>query len=101
MSVHFDYKGKYFTDVISKEVVRATIQTLTVRIVGDMHVRPTERFKDEVNKDERFIAVTDAQVFNSRGEVIYQTDFMTVNLDQVVWISPEGKHSTGPAQRTG
>ncbi len=89
MSMHVDYKGKYFTDVISKDVERATIQTLTVRIVGDVHVRPGVRLKDEINKGERFIAVTRARVFNARGEEIYQSDFLAVNLDQVVWISPE------------
>ncbi len=90
MSLHIDHKGKYFTDVITKQTVRAVLQTLTVQIHGDVHVRPSERFKDEVNKAERFIAVTNATVYNARGEEIYSSDFLTVNLDQVVWISPEG-----------
>ena len=88
MSVHVDHKGKYFTDVIRREAVPATLQTLTVRIQGYLHVRPGERFKDEMNKAERFIAVTHAVVLNARGEEIFRSDFLTVNLDQVVWISP-------------
>jgi len=86
--MHVDYKGKYFTDVISKDVVRTVIQTLTVRIIGDIYVRPGERFKDELNKCESFIAVTNADVLNARGEKIYHSDFMTLNLDHVVWLSP-------------
>ncbi|MBC8332483.1 MAG: hypothetical protein H8E28_10925 [Anaerolineae bacterium] len=88
MALHVDHKGKYFTDVISKEGVRSVIQTLTVRIVGDVHVRPGQRFKDEMNKSDRFIAVTSAVIYNARGEEIYQSDFMTINLDHVVWLSP-------------
>jgi hypothetical protein len=89
MSMHVDHKGKYFTDVISKDVIRTVIQTMTVRIIGDIYVRIGERFKDEFNKTERFIAVTDAEVINARGETIYCCDFMTVNLDNVLWMSPE------------
>ncbi len=88
MSMHVDHKGKYFTDIVSKDVVRTIIQTLTVRIVGDVYVRPGERMKDELNASERFIAVTDADVINARGEKIYHSDFLTVNLDHVLWLSP-------------
>lgn len=98
MSIHIDHKGKYFTDVISKQSVKSVIQTLTVQIRGDLHVRPQHRFKDEVNKSERFIAVTDAVVYNARGEEIYRTGFLVLNLDQVVWISPEGEHSLNDKQ---
>lgn len=88
MSMHVDHKGKYFTNVISKDVVRTIIQTLTIRIVGDIYVRPGERLKDELNKSDKFIAVTDAIVLNARGEEIYRSDFLTVNLDHILWLSP-------------
>ncbi len=88
MSMHVDHKGKYFTNVISKDVVRTVIQTLTVRIVGDIYVRPGERLKDELNKSEKFIAVTEAIVLNARGEEIYRSEFLTVNLDHILWLSP-------------
>lgn len=88
MSMHVDHKGKYFTDVINKELMHAVIQTLTVRIEGDIYVRPNERLKDELNKSDKFFAVTDAVVYNARGEVLYKSEFMSVNLDQVIWVSP-------------
>ncbi len=98
MAMHVDHKGKYFTDVISKDVVRTIIQTLTVRIVGDIYVRPGRRLKDELNKSEKFIAVTDAVVCNARGEEIYRSDFLTVNLDHVLWLSPEESDSGSQAE---
>lgn len=89
MTKHIDHKGKYFTEVVSKDKVRAVIQTLTVRVEGDIHIHPSERFKDEFNKDEQFFAVTDAVVFNARGEELYRADFLLVNNDNIVWASPE------------
>jgi hypothetical protein len=85
---HVDHKGKYFTDIVTKESLNATIQTLTVRITGKIHVRVQQRLKDELNRDDQFIAVTDAVVTNTRGEVVYRSDFLTVNRDQIVWLSP-------------
>jgi hypothetical protein len=77
MSTHVDHKGKYFTDVINKELVHAIIQTLTVRVEGDIYVRPGERMKDELNRSDKFIAVTDAVVYNARGEVLYKSSTST------------------------
>ncbi|MBE9523593.1 MAG: hypothetical protein IMY76_00745 [Chloroflexi bacterium] len=91
MPKHVDHKGKYFTDIVTKESLYATIQTLTVRITGKVHVRVQQRLKDELNRDGQFIAVTDAVVTNSRGEVVYQSDFITVNRDHIVWLSPDAE----------
>jgi len=88
MSRNVNYKGKYFTDVVTKDTLPATIQTLTVRITGDVHVRLQQRLKDELNRDGIFIAVTDAVVTNTHGEVVYRSDFMAVNRNHILWLSP-------------
>jgi hypothetical protein len=88
MPKHFDHKGKYFTDKVTKEIITATIQTLTVRISGEIHVRMQQRIKDELNREEQFIAVTNAIVTNTRDEVVYRSKFLTVNRDHIVWLSP-------------
>ena len=89
MATHYNHKGKYFTNVVAKDVVRATVQTLTVRLVGDVHVQPDKRLKDELNRSEQFIAMTDATVYNATGQEIFHSDFLAINLEQVVWVSPE------------
>lgn len=96
MNLHVDYKGKYFTDIITKDTLSATIQTLTVRITGEIHVRIQQRLKDELNRDEQFIAVTDAIVTNTHGDVVYRSEFLVVNRDHILWLSPhdEGDHDT-------
>jgi hypothetical protein len=89
MSTHFDDKGKIFTEFVTKEPVRVRIQTPTHCIQGNIHIRQGERIKDELNQAVQFIAVTDAVVFGLSGDEIFRTEFMIVNTDQVVWLTPE------------
>jgi hypothetical protein len=89
MSVRYDDKGKYFTDVIAKDAVPSVIQTLVSRVQGNLHVRLNERVKDELNRNEQFLAITDANIFNLQGQKIYDAEFILVNRDHVVWIIPE------------
>lgn len=88
MTIHFDDKGKFFTEVISKETIEAIIQTTEHRIHGEIHVRPGERLKDEINCSEQFLAVTKAVVFDSHGAEVYRCSFMAVNREHIVWLIP-------------
>ena len=88
MSLEFNEKGKYFTDIISKVTVPAVIQTTIHRIEGSVHIRMDERVKDELDRNEPFLAVTNAKVFGLDGAVLYETDFMTVSRLQIVWVIP-------------
>ena len=89
MSIRFDEKGKFFTDVISKESVPVIIETPTSRIRGFIHIRPGERLKDELNQAEPFFAMTEATVFDMGGNEIYRCDFMALGREHIIWILPE------------
>ena len=92
MGTRYDEKGKIFTDVVPKEPVRVVIQTTTMqRIQGNVFVRPDERVKDELNHDERFLAVTEARVYDHYGNLIQQCAFIAVNRDQIAWLIPQEK----------
>ena len=95
MSIEFNDKGKYFTDVVSKVAVPATIQTVTHRIEGFIHVRVDERVKNELDRNEAFLAVTDAKVFAADDSVLYQVPFMSVARSQIVWVIPSGTNPVG------
>ena len=88
MTIRFDEKGKFFTDVITKDSVAVVIQTAGFIIHGKVHVRPNERLKDELNANEQFLAVTEAIVFDSDGAEKYRSDFISVNRDRIVWVLP-------------
>ena len=88
MTIEFDDKGKYFTDIISKVAIPAIIQTTTHRITGSIHVRPGGRIKDELDRNEPFLAVTGAIVYDAGGSEQLRADFLSVQRSQVVWIAP-------------
>jgi hypothetical protein len=88
MTIRFDEKGKFFTDVITKETVSVVIQMTGFIIHGSVHVRPDERLKDELNYNEQFLAVTEAIVFDNQGIEKYRSDFLSVNRDHIIWVIP-------------
>lgn len=88
MSIEFNDRGKYFTDIVSKVAVTAVIQTTTHRIEGSIHVRLEGRVKDELDRNELFLPVTDAKVIAADGTLLYKTDFMTISRSQIVWVIP-------------
>ncbi|HBY09256.1 MAG TPA: hypothetical protein DEH22_16310 [Chloroflexi bacterium] len=101
MSIRYDEKGKFFTDIITKDTVPSIIQTLVTRIQGSLHVRVNERVKDELNRGEQFLAITDATIFNLQGQKIYQAEFLLVNRDHVIWIIPDDENSPQPTETDG
>ena len=90
MSVRIDAKGKVFTDIVRKDEVPVLIQTTTNLIHGFIFLRPDMRVKDEMNHSpDKFIAVTQAEVYNAAGQVLVRSSFLTVNKDHIIWIRPD------------
>ncbi len=89
MSIQYDEKGKFFTDVVSKVPVHAVVQTTGQLIRGNVHVREGERLKNELDRDELFLAVTDASVMGADGQVQFQAPFLAVRRSQIVWVFPD------------
>jgi hypothetical protein len=89
MVMNFDEKGKFYTDWVSKYAVQATLQTVSQLIRGTLHVRDGERLKDELDRDEPFLAVTDATVVDPEGRTLFESPFLAVRRSQIVWVIPE------------
>jgi len=89
MTINYDEKGKYYTDIISKVAVTARIQTTSHFIEGNIHIRNDFRLKDELDRDEPFLAVTNARIYNANHDLLYRTQFIAVRRDQVVWITTQ------------
>jgi hypothetical protein len=97
MTIEYDDKGKFYTEVVTKVPVSALIQTTTHLIRGHVHVRHGERFKDELEHNESFLAVTDVSVLDAAGGVLYAAPFMAVQRVQIVWIMPDASRDEGKA----
>jgi hypothetical protein len=90
-----DEKGKKFTDVITKRAVYTTIQTTTHLMRGNIHVRHDQRIKDELNLEEKFLAVTDVDVLAPDGHVLFHAPFLALNRAQIIWVLPEQNKKEG------
>jgi hypothetical protein len=60
---------------------------------GYIHVRRDQRIKDELDLDDRFIAVTDVSILGEDGQVLYQAPFLAINRAQIIWVLPEQKQN--------
>jgi hypothetical protein len=89
VTIEFDDKGKFYTDLIKKNAVPAIIMTLTHKITGVIYVRPDQRIKDELDQNEKFLAVTDVTAYTPQGEVAYTCGFMAIQRSQIIWVIPE------------
>jgi len=88
MSIEYDEKGKFYTDVVAKVAVPAIIQTTNHLIRGLVHVRKGERFKDEMEGQGYFTAVTNAVVYDGDEKVVFSGPFLAVQKTQIIWIMP-------------
>lgn len=90
MNARYDEKGKIFTQRVSKDAVVAAVRTADYFIVGDIHVRPDRRLKDELDTTQsRFLPVTEAEVYDAGGtQLLYRTSFMLVAYDQIIMVAP-------------
>lgn len=88
MTIEYDEKGKFFTDIVTKIAVSATVQTTNQLLRGNIHVRQGERLKDELDRNELFLAVTEASILRADGEVLFRAPFLAVHRSQIVWVMP-------------
>ena len=88
MTIHYDEKGKFFTDIISKKSVPVIIQTNIHRIEGMVHVRRGDRLSDELDRETDFLAVTEAKIFDSENQPIYNAEFLSIAKVNIVWLLP-------------
>src|SRR5689334_19794443 len=91
MSIEYDEKGKFYTDVVTKISIPCIVQTSTHLIRGSVHVRQGERLKDELENNERFTAITDVAVSDLNGNVVFNGPFLAVRRDQIIWMMPLDK----------
>jgi hypothetical protein len=88
MTIEYDEKGKFYTDIVKKLPVSSVIQTATHLVRGLVHVQQGERLKNELERDERFIAVTNATVHGADDQILFSAPFLAIQRAQIVWIMP-------------
>jgi len=88
MTTEYDEKGKFYTDIVKKLPVPVVMRTITHLVRGMVHVREGERLKNELERAETFLAVTNAVVYGADDKVLFSAPFMAVQRAQIIWIIP-------------
>ncbi len=86
--LEFDEKGKFFTEIVRKEPILALICLPGFLIKGQVYIHPDKRIKDELDAADDFLPVTDAEVQNEQGLLLYRTEFVAINKQQILWVIP-------------
>lgn len=75
---------------VPTERIEAFIRTSDELILGRLHTQPGKSLKDEMNHNSaRFIAITDARVYDASGEkLLYQADFVLLANAHVISVTP-------------
>jgi hypothetical protein len=89
MTIEFDEKGKFFTDIVPKVAVPAVLQTTKQLVRGKVHIKQGERLKDELDQEDLFLAVTDATILGTDGQVLFQAPFLAIRRSQIIWVLPD------------
>ena len=76
-------------NIIKKRPIPIVIQTSKHLIRGKFHVRGVMRVIDELTLEEKFIAVTDAEIINPNGSRLFKTNFVAINRQEILWMAPE------------
>ena len=101
MGLRYDEKGKFFTEFISKTEIPVTIQTKTHLVHGYVYVRKGERLSDELNSTGYFIPVADATIYDANGEKRYQSEFLAIHRDHVIWLMPDNEKADEDENSSG
>lgn len=88
MTIEYDEKGKFYTDVVTKLSTSVVIQTTTHLVRGFVHIRQGERLKNELERGEIFIAVTQATIHGTDDQILFSVPFLAIQRAQIVWIMP-------------
>jgi hypothetical protein len=68
---------------------RVTILTSSYRVKGAIELLPGARVTDFMNEAKGFIAVTDAEVWESNERRVLTTPFLNVSKEHVVIVTPD------------
>jgi hypothetical protein len=98
MMERLDNKGKFYTEVISKNLVKVSLRTGVDLLSGNLHITPGQRLKDELDQQDQFIALTDGDLISENGEVIRSFDFIAVKKEQIIWVIEEESRDSDSTQ---
>ncbi len=69
---------------VEKQCISVVIHTRDHRIEGKMHVSYNHRATDALNSHEPFLPVTSVRVYDDKGLMVIEREFVAVNKHEIV-----------------
>ena len=79
----------------SEAKTRIVVMMGNYRITGSIDLIPGARVTDYLMECKDFMAVTDAEVWDSNGRKMMTSSFMNINRNRIDLITPEDKVTQG------
>ena len=75
---------------LAMEMMSVVVRAGNQLVVGELHVMPNKRLKDELNiTKDAFIALTDARVYEAEGtQLLFAAAVVMVSMSQIVCVAP-------------
>lgn len=87
VNIHYDEKGKFYTDKRVKEKVSVIIQTTTQKISGYINVPPSSDISTELNSlKDQFITVSNPIFLNKDEQSHNDIETLTLNRNYIIWV---------------
>lgn len=87
LEVHYDDKGKFFTEHRVKEKIPVIIQTSSHKIFGTIEIPPSNDITKELNSLKNdFLTVFDAAIQGKDKQTHHETETLTLNRNQIIWV---------------
>ena len=94
--MQIDEKGKYFTARVTKHGVSIVAATRDGIVRGILHLAQDNRLKDELNNDERFVAITQAEVWDAaQVKQLSSSPVLILNKEHIIWVVPADETQSG------
>jgi hypothetical protein len=88
-------------DLVRKVAVPVVVRTNHHFVIGTYHSRPAIRLIDDLINVERFLALTEATVFDESGRLCYRAKFISISREHVEWIIPKSEMEDKSNARQG
>lgn len=87
MVVHYDDKGKFYTDSTVTEKIPVRMKLTSGIVEGYIEISTYSRVLEELNKENiEFIQLLDVKIFGENNKVVQETNKASLNRNHIIWV---------------
>lgn len=87
MVVHYDDKGKFYTDSTVTEKIPVRMKLTSGLIEGYIEISTYSRILEELNKENiEFLQLLNVKIFGEDNKVIQEINKVSLNRNHIIWV---------------